>query len=191
MKTKPAEQKCEIEEEEIRSDSIETNTVVNAVAESKESVDNSKSDKEQKKDKKEKRKKEKEEKTRRKKEKKEKREKKKTEVDTQNKLEDEKELGGTNNTTDSQGTEPADPEPEFDNYGESYQEYAEEGCENQGQGWYDENGQYHANTEEDYIYYYDEESNIVGYEGPQGYVEGNPFQVRILEFSVFLHAVVG
>jgi hypothetical protein len=175
----------EIEDKKVTEDST--------AADTKDVPDDKKSEKEQKKERKEKRKKEKEEKSKRKKGKKEKKEKKVKESDNLDTLGNdsskEKILGENNEAQavlDSNTSEQLN-QKEFEStayvdYNETYQEYPEGGYEyhaeaGQEQGWYDENGVYHDNQEEEYYYYYDQEGNIVGYEGPEGYVEGNPFEV--------------
>lgn len=124
-----------------------------------------KSKEEQKKERKERRRKEKEEKKKRKKEKKRK------DKETEN-AEETENPGAVIGDQD----QAVNPNAEEQGYGESgYQEYPDGSYV---EGWYDENGEFHPNEEGEYYYYYDAEGNIVGYEGPEGYVEGNPFEVR-------------
>lgn len=131
---------------------------------------------EDKKDRKEKKRKEKEEKKKTKKEKKEKKDKKKREKEHD-----------TGSAVDMEDTSQGVHGEAYNEYGHDYGEYPEAGYEQQG--WYDDNGEFHPHEEGDYFYYYDAEGNIVGYEGPEGYVEGNPFEVcsKFLFTFIFLN----
>lgn len=170
----------ELEEIQPKEPNVKNIVEDQRIVEAKDTTEEKKTEKEQKKEKKEKRKKEKEEKSKRKKEKKEKKEKKNKESNQENLGNENKEKGLVDDSqTSVDSSQPEQYQEGYSGYAEEYPEgeYQYYGETGQEQGWYDEDGVYHPYEEEEYLYYYDQEGNIVGYEGPEGYVEGNPFEV--------------